>query len=71
MSERLLSYLIEHGLLTYVQADKLRKEHQDTGKTIRELLAESGHVTEEQLVEALAAVSRLPVIRLYEQQIPI
>lgn len=71
MSERLLKYLVEHGLLTEAQADKLRKEHQESGKSIRELVSESGNVTEEQLVDALSAVSRLPVIRLYEQQIPL
>lgn len=71
MSEKLLKYLVEQGFLTFVQADSLRKQNRDTGKSIRELLSESGHVTEEQLVEALAAVSRLPIIRLYEQQIPV
>ena len=71
MSERLLKYLVEQGLLTPVQADSLRKQNRESGKSIRELLSESGYVTEEQLVDALAAVSRLPVIRLYEQQIPL
>ena len=71
MSEKLLTYLVEHNLLTQQQADQLRKESAENKKSIRELLAESGAVTEEQLLEALAAVSRLPVIRLYEQQIPL
>ena len=71
MNEKLLKYLVEHGLLDPAQADKLRQEHNDTGRSIRELLTEGGQVTEEQLLDALAAVSRLPVIRLYEQQIPL
>ena len=71
MSERLLKYLEEQGLLTPAQADSLRKQNRENGKSVRELLSESGYVTEEQLVEALAAVSRLPVIRLLEQQIPL
>ena len=71
MSERLLKYLEEQGLLTPAQADSLRKQNRENGKSVRELLSESGYVTEEQLVEALAAVSRLPVIRLFEQQIPL
>ena len=71
MSERLLKYLIEQGLLSAVQADSLRKQNRESGKSVRELLSEGGYVTEEQLVEALAAVSRLPVIRLFEQQIPL
>ena len=71
MSEKLLTYLVEHGLLTQQQADQLRRESAENKKTVRELLSEGGLVTEDQLLEALAAVSRLPVIRLYEQQIPL
>ena len=71
MSEKLLNYLVEHGLLTRAQADQFLEKHNETGHSVRELLAESGNVTEEQLLDALAAVSRLPVIRLYEQQIPL
>lgn len=69
MSEKLLKYLVEHGLLTAQQADQLRTEHSDSGKSIRELLVEHGSVSEDQLLEALAAVSKLPIIHLYEQQI--
>lgn len=71
MSEKLLTYLVEHGLITQTQADQLRSRHNESGRSIRELLSESGSVTEEQLLEALAAVSKLPIIRLYEQQIPL
>ena len=71
MGEKLLNYLVGQGLLTKEQMDKLRAEHVESGKSIRELLAEKAIVSEEQLMEALAAVSRLPVIRLYEQQIPL
>ena len=69
MSEKLLTYLVEHGLLTQKQADQLRNEHYETGKSVRELLAESGAVSEDNLLEAMASVSRLPIVRLYEQQI--
>ena len=71
MSERLLNYLVEHGLLTPKQADQLRAEHNEKGHSIREMISERGTVTEEMLLEALAAVSRLPVVRLYEQDIPL
>ena len=71
MSEKLLNYLVEHGLITREQANQLHNEHLDSGKSVRELLVEKGTVPEEQLTEALAAVSKLPVIRLYEQQIPL
>ncbi len=71
MSEKLLNYLVEHGLLSLQQADKLREEHNNTGRSIREMITENSMVSEEHLLEALAAVSKLPVIRLYEQQIPL
>lgn len=70
LSERLLKYLVEHGLITSKQADQLRDEHHNSGRSICELLNESGAVGEEQLLEALSAVSRLPTVRLYEQDIP-
>ena len=70
MSEKLLNYLVNHGLLTREQADQFLNEHLDSGRSVRELLIEKGAVSEEQLLDALAAVSRLPTIRLYEQQIP-
>ena len=47
LSEKLLTYLVEHNLLTQQQADQLRKESAENKKSIRELLAESGAVTEE------------------------
>ena len=56
--------------MTRQTADALHKEHLDSGRSIRELVAENGVVTEEQLLEAQSAVSRLPIIRLYEQNIP-
>ena len=71
MSEKLLNYLVEHGLLTREQADQLRDKHHETGKSIRELLGENGTVSEEHLMEAMAAVFKLPTVRLYEEQIPI
>lgn len=71
MGEKLLNCLIDRGLLTQEQAEKLRAEHDEGGKSIRELVSEQALVSEEQLMEALSAVSKLPIIRLYEQQIPL
>jgi len=71
LSERLLNYLVEHGLLTEEQANRLRENHNQNGRSIRELISEQSAVSEEQLLEALAAVSKLPVVHLYEQQIPL
>ena len=70
MNEKLLTYLVEHGYLASDAANQLRAKHKETGKSIRELLAEGGSVSEDHLLEALAAVFRLPTVRLYEQQIP-
>lgn len=70
MNERLLNYLVEHGFLTESQAEELWKEHTSTRRPIRELALELGAVPEEQVIEALSAVSGLPTVRLYENQIP-
>ena len=70
MSEKLLTYLLERGLLTAKQADQLREKQKESGKTIRELLAESAGVSEEHILEAMVAVFKMPAVRLYEQQIP-
>ena len=70
MGEKLLQYLVSHGYLSREASNELYNTYLESGRSIRELLAEQGSVTEEQLLEAQAAVSRLPVVRLYEQQIP-
>ena len=70
MGEKLLNYLVMKGYLTRDIADQLHSEYLEKGRSIRELVAEQGGVSEEQLLEALHAVSKLPVIRLYEEQIP-
>jgi len=71
LNEKLLRYLMEHGLLTQQQADALRAEQQSTHQSIRELVSEQGLVSDEQLLDALSAVSRIPTIRLYENAIPL
>ena len=71
MNEKLLTYLVNRGLLTPAQADKIRADFENTGRSVRELLAEGGQVTEEQLTEALSEVYRMPMVRLYEHQIPV
>jgi len=71
LSEKLLNYLVQGGLLTPDQANKLKEEHLESGKSLRELISEQGIVTEEQLIEAMSAVYRIPVVRLYEKTIPV
>ena len=71
MNEKLLRYLVANGLLKKEQADRLQIEYKEKGRSVRELILEQGLLSEEQLLEALAAVSKLPIVKLYEQQIPI
>lgn len=70
MNERLLQYLVEHRYLSAGQAEFIRSEQQRTGKNARELLSDGGQVSEEQLIEALSFVSRVPVVRLYDKTLP-
>ncbi len=70
MGEKLLNYLVSHGYLSREAADQLHNEHLENGRSVRELLVEQGSVSEDHLLEALSAVSRMPIIRLYEEQIP-
>lgn len=70
MNEKLLEYLVDHGYLTADDASELRRERQETRRPMRELIIERGSVSEEQLLEALHAVTRIPVVRLYENPIP-
>ena len=70
MGEKLLNYLVSRGYLSREAADQLHNEHLESGRSVRELVVEQGSVTEDHLLEALSAVSRMPVIRLYEEQIP-
>ncbi|MGN0986200.1 MAG: GspE/PulE family protein [Candidatus Enterenecus sp.] len=61
---------MDKGLIPPEQADALWKEHTETRKSIRELLLEHGTVPEDQIIEALSAISRIPTVRLYENPIP-
>lgn len=70
MQEKLLEYLIGHGLVTAAEAETLRRTQSESRRPIRELILEQTNVTEEQLLDALSAVSRIPVVRLYERAIP-
>ena len=71
MNEKLLKYLLANNLLTQKQADELQREYRESGRSVRELIAEQGLVAEEQMLDALSAVFRLPTVKLYEQQIPV
>ena len=70
MNEKLLQCLLKRGALNELQAEQLRKECRETRKSVRELIIEKGLMTEEVLIDALSEVSRMPVVRLFEQDIP-
>lgn len=70
MNERMLRYLVEHGLLEQAQADALLAESERTGRQLRELVLERAGVPEERVIEALSAASNMPMVRLYECPIP-
>ena len=70
MNEKLLKYLLEKGLLTPENAAAVREKQLKQHCSLRDILAESGLITEEQLLEALANVSRVPIVHLYENPVP-
>jgi len=69
LEERLLVYLTEKGLLTEEHARQLREKQFAGHRSVRELLTESGDITEEQMLEALSEVFRVPVVRLYDKAV--
>ena len=71
MNEKLLKYLVSNGLISQETADALRSEYKEKGRSVRELILEQSLISEEQLLDALAAVFRLPIVKLYEQDIPV
>ena len=71
MNEKLLNYLVKNKYLDQGQANKLWEEQRTTRKAVRELLLERGMLPEEQVIEALSAISHIPTVHLYELQIPL
>lgn len=70
MHEKLLSYLLNAGLLTRLQAERIREEYATGRRSFRELLVECGFLSEEQLAEAFSAVTGIPTVHLYEHTVP-
>lgn len=71
LNEKLLNWLVQNGQLSRKQADELLKQHEKSRRPVRELLLEQGTVPEEQIIQALSAVSGIPTVRLYEHVIPV
>jgi len=71
LNERLLRYLAENGLITKAQVVAIRREHAEQHRPVHEILAETGVIAEEQLLEAMLAVYNVPLVRLYENPVPV
>ena len=71
MNERILRYLESQHLLTSQQADSIRKRLSDGEATLRELLAQEGQLSSDQILRAMSEVTRIPLVNLYEQSIPL
>ena len=69
MNEKLLRYLQEKGYITADQADALRKQNKESGKSVRELIMDQDIISDEFLLEALSAVSRIPTVQLVEKAV--
>ena len=67
MNEKLLRYLVENGQISAETADILRTQSRETGRSLRELIMDQDIIPDERLVEALSAVSRIPVVQLVDK----
>ena len=70
MQDKLLDYLLKKRLITPEEAEGLRKDLAESRRSLRDLLLERNLVSEERLLEAFSALSRMPVVRLYEHPVP-
>lgn len=70
MHEKLLNYLLNADVLTPLQAETIRNEYAQSHRPVRELLLERGYASEEQIAEALSAITGIPTVHLYEKAAP-
>ena len=69
-SDALLQELVQQGLVTAQQADEVLDEHERTGKPVRGVLIDMDMVTEEQILEVVAAQLGTTVVNLRDMDIP-
>ena len=69
MNEKLLRWLQEKGYITVEQAEVLRTQNKESGKTVRELIMDQDVISDELLLEALSAISRIPTVQLVEKSV--
>lgn len=64
MAEELLEILTKEGLITEIEAEKVRLEQRRTGASLKNVLLHLGLLTEEQIAEAVARQLRMPYVQL-------
>ena len=69
MNERLIRWLEEKGYITPDQANVLRTQSKESGKSARELIMDQDLISDDLLLEALSAVSRIPTVQLIERSV--
>ncbi|MDD4016326.1 MAG: ATPase, T2SS/T4P/T4SS family [Kiritimatiellae bacterium] len=60
----LVDLVVSNGIIDQQQADELREEHKNTGKSIRTLLIDNGYVSEDDLLGMMAAYQGCDVVDL-------
>ncbi len=60
----LIDLVVSNGIIDQQQADELREEHTRTGKPIRALMIDMGHLTEDELLGMMAAYQGCDVVDL-------
>jgi type II secretion system protein E len=69
LQNRLVTLLDQTGLFTPAQIDDILGRHQQSGKSITELVVDLGHAKEDVYLEALARAMGIPYVRLGSQAI--
>ncbi len=65
-----LQLTVDQGLLSHEQAEEVKLEHEGTGKPIRSILVDSGYLTEDDVLNAMALYLGTRVINLPATDIP-
>lgn len=69
MLDKFLKQFVHKGVLTQQQAKQLMIESQETKKSTRELLLEGNIVSEEEVMDAISSLYKIPKVYLYEEEI--
>jgi type IV pilus assembly protein PilB len=65
-----LQLTVDQGLLSHEQAEEVKLEHEGAGKPIRSILVDSGYLTEDEVLNAMALYLGTRVINLPATDIP-